>query len=64
VGKKKGSNINQNTFDHKETKTSSCETSTSIKEMKIIYDTRCQLRKGISKEVLPNFVFKATHHSL
>ncbi len=38
---------------HKETKTSSCETSTSIKEMEMIYDKRCQLGKGISKELCP-----------
>jgi len=37
----------------KETKTSSGETNTSKKEMEIIYDRRCQLGKGISKELCP-----------
>jgi hypothetical protein len=45
---------------HKETKTSLCETSTSKKEMEMIYDRRCQLGKGISKELCP-ILFSRQH---
>jgi hypothetical protein len=38
---------------NKGTKTSLCETSTSKKEIEMIYDRRCQLGEGISKELCP-----------